>query len=193
MGCHSLLQEIFPTWVSCTEADSLLSETPEEPNLCILAYIISHCNFNLQLPMANGAELFINCLFQPFVLFKLDHFMSYNTALRILYIYWLLLVFYCTGTCWSRVDDERVKERKRLKFPELCSWLLRSREPAKKQRDRERERQTDMGTQALMEQRCFNQHGVGMFTVSKVLLSAKINIKIPDLQNIRRSLLKREL
>ena len=64
---------------------------------------------------------------------------------------------------------------------------------SKKQRDRERERKTDTGTQALMERRCFNQHGVGMFTVSKVLFSAKRKIKIPDLQNIRRSLLKREL
>ena len=31
--------------------------------------------------------------------------------------------------------------------------------------DRERERKKDTGTRALMEQRCFNQHGVGMYTV----------------------------
>ena len=30
---------------------------------------------------------------------------------------------------------------------------------------RERERKKDMGTRALMEQRCFNQHGVGIYTV----------------------------
>ena len=47
-----------------------------------------------------------------------------------------------------------------------------------KKRERKKERKTDMGTRALMEQRCFNQHGVGM------LFSAKIKIKIPDLQNI---------
>ena len=40
-----------------------------------------------------------------------------------------------------------------------------------------------------MEQRCFNQHGMGTYTV--VILS-KIKIKIPDLENTRRSLLKRE-
>ena len=40
-----------------------------------------------------------------------------------------------------------------------------------------------------MGQRCFNQHGMGIYTV--VILS-KIKIKIPDLQNTRQSLLKRE-
>ena len=33
----------------------------------------------------------------------------------------------------------------------------------------EREREKDTGTRALMEQRCFNQHGVGIYTV--VILS----------------------
>ena len=31
--------------------------------------------------------------------------------------------------------------------------------------EREREREKDLGTRALMEQRCFNQHGVGIYTV----------------------------
>ena len=31
--------------------------------------------------------------------------------------------------------------------------------------ERERKRKKDMGTKALMEQRCFNQHGVGIYTV----------------------------
>ena len=30
---------------------------------------------------------------------------------------------------------------------------------------RERERKQDTGTKALMEQKCFNQHGVGIYTV----------------------------
>ena len=36
-----------------------------------------------------------------------------------------------------------------------------------KEREREREskRKKDTGTKALMEQRCFNQHGVGIYTV----------------------------
>ena len=34
-----------------------------------------------------------------------------------------------------------------------------------KERERERERKKDMGTRALMEQRCFHQHGVGIYTV----------------------------
>ena len=31
--------------------------------------------------------------------------------------------------------------------------------------ERERKRKTDTGTRALMEQRCFNRHGVGIYTV----------------------------
>ena len=38
---------------------------------------------------------------------------------------------YWTGTWWFRVDDERVKEVKRLIFPGLHSWLSCSRESAK--------------------------------------------------------------
>ena len=52
-------------------------------------------------------------------------------------------------------------------------------QPEKKS-EGERERKKDTGTRALMEQRCFNQHGVGIYTV----LQGKIKIKIPDLQNI---------
>ena len=50
-----------------------------------------------------------------------------------------------------------------------------------RERERERERKKDKGSKALMEQRCFNQHDVGIYTI--VILS-KIKIKIPDLQNI---------
>ena len=39
---------------------------------------------------------------------------------------------------------------------------MRERE---REKDRKKDRKTDMGAQALMEQRCFNQHGVGMYTV----------------------------
>ena len=49
--------------------------------------------------------------------------------------------------------------------------------------ERERMRKTDMGTRALMEQRCFNQHGVGIYTVLQGSYF-QIKIKIPDLQNI---------
>ena len=34
-----------------------------------------------------------------------------------------------------------------------------------KEREGEREREKDTGTRALMEHRCFNQHGVGIYTV----------------------------
>ena len=52
----------------------------------------------------------------------------------------MVLILYWTGTWWSRVNDERVKEGKRLIFPELCSWLSCPRESA---RNRETDRQTD--------------------------------------------------
>ena len=55
-------------------------------------------------------------------------------------------------------------------------------------REREKKRKKDTGTKTLMEQRCFNQHGMGIYTV----FSAKIKIKIPDLENTRQSILKRE-
>ena len=53
-----------------------------------------------------------------------------------------VLVLYWTGTWWSGVDNEKVKEEKRLIFPGLRSRLSRSRESARN-RERERERQTD--------------------------------------------------
>ena len=43
-----------------------------------------------------------------------------------------------------------------------------------KQRERERERERETGTRALMEQRCFNQHGVGIYILSyKVVILSK--------------------
>ena len=48
-------------------------------------------------------------------------------------------------------------------------------------RERERKRKTDTETRALMEPRCFNQHGVGIYTVLQRSYSQK-KIKIPDLQ-----------
>ena len=56
-----------------------------------------------------------------------------------------MLVLYWTGTWWSGVNNERVKEGKRLIFPGLHSWLSRSRESARN-RERERDRQTDRQT-----------------------------------------------
>ena len=61
-----------------------------------------------------------------------------------------LLVLYWTGTWWSGVDDQRVKEGKRLIFPGLPSRLSRSTESARnreivreRQRERGRERHGD--------------------------------------------------
>ena len=56
----------------------------------------------------------------------------------------MVLVLYWTGIWWSRFNDERVKEGKRLIFPELCSWLSHSTESV---RNRERDRETDRQTQ----------------------------------------------
>ena len=82
--------------------------------------------------------------------------------MRCLHAY--LLVLYWTGTWWSRVNNERVKEGKRLIFP---GFHAPGNQPEiERQRERERrERKKDKGTQALMEQRCFNQHAVDIYTV----------------------------
>ena len=48
----------------------------------------------------------------------------------------------------------------------------------KRERERESERKQDTGTKALMEQRYFNQHGVGIYTVLRGSYS-QIKIKIP--------------
>ena len=72
------------------------------------------------------------------------------------------------GTWWSGVKDEKMKEARRLIFPGLLSQPSCSRESAKnkeRERERDKERKKDTGTQALMEQRCFNQYGVGIYTV----------------------------
>ena len=52
-----------------------------------------------------------------------------------------LLVLYWTGTWWSRVNDEKVKEGKSLIFPGLPRRLSRSRESARNREiEREKER-----------------------------------------------------
>ena len=40
-----------------------------------------------------------------------------------------------------------------------------SQKERERERERKKERKKDMGIQALMEQRWFNQHGVGIYTV----------------------------
>ena len=79
-----------------------------------------------------------------------------------------------------------MKEEKKLIFPGLHSWLLHSRKSAKnRDRESEKERRKDTGTKALMEQRCCNQHGVGIYTILQgSYFQQKIKIKIPDLQNM---------
>ena len=47
----------------------------------------------------------------------------------------------------------------------LCAPRDQPEKEREGERERERERKKDMGTRALMEQRCFSQHGVGIYTV----------------------------
>ena len=67
-----------------------------------------------------------------------------------------LLVLYWTGTWWSGVDDERVKEGKRLIFPGLPSQLSHSMESARnreivRERDSERERERERDSERERE------------------------------------------
>ena len=102
----------------------------------------------------------------------------------------------------EREGERRKKERERERKKER-EKRERKREREKRERGGEREREKDKeikrekkkdtGTQALMEQRCFNQHGVDIHTVLQGSYSQqrlKIKIKIPDLQNIRQFLSK---
>ena len=74
-----------------------------------------------------------------------------------------------------------MKEGERLTFPGLRSRILCSRKSVRnterdreREREREKERQTDTGSKSLMEQRCFNQHGVGIYILSyKVVILSK--------------------
>ena len=50
-------------------------------------------------------------------------------------------------------------------------------------REREKERKTDTGTQALMEQRCFNDFSVSIYSLQyKKFLSSMIKIRKPNVQ-----------
>ena len=61
---------------------------------------------------------------------------------------------------------ERVSKAQTGKWTQRTSALQRN---SLRDRKRERERKKDRGTKALMQQRCFNQHNVGIYTV--VILS----------------------
>ena len=71
-------------------------------------------------------------------------------------------------------------ERREANISWVIQPALRSRKSA---RNRERERKKDKGTKALMKQKCFIQHGVGIYTVLQSSYS-QLKMKLPDLQNI---------
>ena len=61
---------------------------------------------------------------------------------------------------------------------------MKEREPeGRGEREREGKRQTDTGTQALMEQRCFNDLSVSIYRLLyKKFLSTMIKIRKPNVQ-----------
>ena len=105
-----------------------------------------------------------------------------------------LLLDMCWGplmarTWWSRVDDKKVKEGKRLIFPGLYSWPLSSRESV---RNRKRGRERKTRGPKLWWSKGVLIHMVWAYILSyKVVILSKIKIKIPDLRNIRWSILGR--
>ena len=69
----------------------------------------------------------------------------------------------------------------------LCTprnQLKREREKEReRKKERETDRQTDTGTQALMEQRCFNDLSVSIYKLLyKKFLSAMIKVRKPNVQ-----------
>ena len=55
----------------------------------------------------------------------------------------------------------------------LCSLGDQPEQEREGERERERKRKKDMGTRALMEQRCFNQHGGAYILSYKVVILSK--------------------
>ena len=64
----------------------------------------------------------------------------------------------------SKKERERQRQRQRQIETERRN---RNKERKKEKKKKERKRKKDIGTKALMEQRRFNQHGVGIYTVLK--------------------------
>ena len=65
--------------------------------------------------------------------------------------------------------------------------LCAPRDQPEKEIEGERERQQDTGTKALMEQMCFIQHCVGIYTVLQDSFSAEIKSKLTSYQGNMRS------
>ena len=71
---------------------------------------------------------------------------------------------------WSE-DGEHLLERvleargRKVNSESLCASGDQPEKEREGEREKESKRKKDMGTKALMEQRCFNQHGVGIYTV----------------------------
>ena len=61
-------------------------------------------------------------------------------------------------------ESERWKEAN-IPWVSQLAFLLQGISQKESEREREKERKKDTGTQALMEQRCFNQHSVGIYIV----------------------------
>ena len=66
-------------------------------------------------------------------------------------------LFPVTGRCRAPSQEGLRSPGRKVNSESLCA-------PGD-QPEKERERNQDTGTKALMEQRCFNQHGVGIYTV----------------------------
>ena len=75
-------------------------------------------------------------------------------------VFWapLVGVLYWTRTRWSGVEDKKLKERARGR--ERNRETERERE---RRKERKEERKKDTETQALMEQRCFNDFSVSIY------------------------------
>ena len=78
-----------------------------------------------------------------------------------------------TGRLLERVLEARQESEQDRS---LCS------KESARERDREKERKKDMGTQALMEQRCFNDLSVSIYRLLyKKFLSTMIKIRKPNI------------
>ena len=70
-------------------------------------------------------------------------------------------LFPVIGRCRAPSQEGLRSPGRKVNSESLCT----PGDQPEKERGRERERNTDTGARALMEQWCFNQHGVGIYTV----------------------------
>ena len=74
-------------------------------------------------------------------------------------------LFPVIGRCRAPSQEGLRSPGRKVNSESLCAPGDQPEREGERERERERKRKKDKGTRALMEQRCFNEHGVCIYTV----------------------------